>query len=172
MVSVSSLISILASASVAAAAANDSFIGNCTTHAKTRVYLDDVPYANATSTVEFQVQHVSASYGAQPWYYYTTLMQPNMSLPLTMQWLALPESAVENGTRSYTRLCTYFLADDGGTAAKGKGNETCRGILSDECAAAYSKPKNSMNGFNECPGNFDLKACKSNDHSMACMYKN
>ncbi|KAJ6785472.1 hypothetical protein PWT90_01182 [Aphanocladium album] len=161
------LVGVLFALGDAAAVANASYIGNCTSHAKTVTYLSDTPYINSSATVTFDVQHIGSVSDGKPWYYYMTLTQSN-GQPLTLYWLGVPESIVERDAFNYTRICTYLLEDEKGRSTSPEGNKSCNGIISNQCVETFLKPKSSSSSLDGCPGRFDMEPCNSNHLAYSC----
>lgn len=110
------------------AALNATSVSNCTASGNATTDYD-FSHTNATGVLNFTVSRIT---GDLPWYYYV-LLADNDGQQEVGRFLAMPESAMVNSTKNFTRLCAYAL--DGGfdSPKDGRGNQTCEGIVPEKC---------------------------------------
>ncbi|KAJ6785475.1 hypothetical protein PWT90_01185 [Aphanocladium album] len=111
-----------------AAALNITSISNCTNSAKTTAHFD-FDRVNSTGVFNFTVDKIT---GDTPWYYHLLLADSNGRQDIG-RFLVLPESALGNNTQNFTQLCAYALDGAFDSPKDGQGNQTCEGIVAEQC---------------------------------------
>ncbi|KAJ3479750.1 hypothetical protein NLG97_g8239 [Lecanicillium saksenae] len=110
-----------------AASLNISSVTNCTTANATTDF--DFAHVNSTGVFNFTVDKIT---GDKPWYYHLLLADSNGQQEIG-RFLMLPESALGDNTQNFTQLCAYALDGVFDSPKDGRGNQTCDGIVPEQC---------------------------------------
>ena len=141
-----------------ATAMNLSFTGNDCPPNPNEIY-SETAYSNATGTTKFYVQDLGDD-ASEPWYYSLTLMDERGSKygPFINRWLSVPKSYMDSEFGKETSLCMYTSKGLNKSMKNAEGDESCEGVVSDECLKAFSSVKPASAG-EPCPSPPTRDAC-------------
>ncbi|KAK3196790.1 hypothetical protein K4F52_000134 [Lecanicillium sp. MT-2017a] len=104
----------------------------------TSIDFSSVPYFNATSVTKFSVQQLGPHI-TEPWYYILTFSDGRGSgSSLIDRWVSVPKSFWDSQAANNTPVCPITLPGIKKSPKGKEGNETCQGVVTDECNGAFA----------------------------------
>ncbi|KAJ6783103.1 hypothetical protein PWT90_05925 [Aphanocladium album] len=101
----------------------------------------DVDYFNTTSSTSFTMLNVTGV--GNNWFLYLTVTdrthQEHPSASYLHYWLAVPDTFLDSDMFNNTRVCMAESKPYNGTLENRNGNDTCKGVVPDDCLNGYAE---------------------------------